>query len=244
MESPSGSRRAALAIGILLAFPACVTTREPVRALPVGEASGGREGPSAVVRAFTDARGAATNYALGTTLVPVLNLFYLGNESLVPEQSAAIESFAAGGRTQVTGALERDLPYLLAHLAANATFVDDAAGRLFDYEVSGTLERSAVRTHVNMIPGALLAWIGVPFQYVDIELQWRMQVFRCGDRTTPVWSETYQYTGKKVTGAYYHRRPARGLLIAALQETLARAREDLERAMATGGPCAALPVAR
>ena len=232
-KTSRGCRAAAVAVCLVLG---CATTRESVRELPVGEPAAASGGPTIAVRAFADARGTIAMRTLGTSFVPVINLFYVGFAGLVPEQAATVESLRAGKPSIVTGSLERDVPFLLARALPGGRFAEGDAGA--DYEITGTIERSTIREHVNIVPMAVLSWLGAPLQFVDIDLRWTMEVRRCG---APALTRTYTHAAKKVGGAYYNRQPARTLLIAALRATIERARGDVTALVATQGPCAAAP---
>lgn len=219
-----------------IAIFGCATTREPVRELPLGEPAAAAPGPAIAVRPFVDARGPIAMRALGTSFVPVLNLFHVGFAGLVPEQAGTVESLRDGRPSIVTGSLERDVPFLLARALPGGRFVEGEAGA--DYEITGTIERSTIREHVNIVPGAVLSWLGLPLQYVDIDLRWTIEVRRCG---APALTRTYTHAAKKAGGAYYNRQPARALLIAALRATLEQARGEVSGLVAAQGPCAGAP---
>lgn len=216
---------------------ACVVKRETVRALPISKDPKETSGPRIDVEGFLDRRGEDAVKYSATRMIPIVDLFHMAETYLLPEQTAAIRSEANGGATIVTGALERDLPYHLAR-TISADFgrgiTDDA-----DFHVLGTIEESAIKVHINILPGALLSIVGVPYLYTSFELRWTMTVIRCGDREHPVIQKTYDYSGRERTSAVYGAMAPRKLLIAGITKTIHEARTDILALVAASGPCSA-----
>ncbi len=233
------SRSLTLIVLLAMTSAACVVKRESVRSLPVGDPVPAGVQPQILVEVLVDGRGDEANRTMGTSYVPVLNLIHLGFTSEVPEHDASITSNAYGFDTQLTGSFERDLGALFADLLPGAVFVDDVApgSADLDYVLTGTLERTGLRTQVNIVPGAILSALGLPFLYYHFDLKFTLELHRCGDRSSPVLTQTYAFTGKRVGGAYYGNSAARSLLVEGLRETFDQARADVIATIAIQGPC-------
>ncbi|MBK7828430.1 hypothetical protein [Nannocystis sp.] len=242
MFSLRRSYRGSLVVVLAALSAACLVKREAARSLSVGEpARAASTEPRVQVEVLVDGRGEDASQTIGTSFVPLVNLFHLGATSLVPEQDRAIRSSANGFATQIVGSLDRDLGALLARRVPGGVFVEDlpANAPTADYVLTGTLERTAMRSQLNIFPGAVLSWLGVPFLYTDFELRFSLQLHRCGDRKTASFGKVYEYSGKRVSGAYYNSAAARALLVEGLRQTLDLASADVSAAIAALGPCAA-----
>lgn len=192
--------------------------------------------PTVLVRGFADERGDEFRYTFPTSMIPLVNLFHLGQRDHFPEQSETLESSAHGQATRTTGAYEHDLPILLSRRISNvrawaADAIDDQP-KATDYVVTGSIVRTNVEVHVNVIPLAILSLFGTPVMFVEHELAWTVVVARTDSPDPPLFEETYEFRDKVASGAYYNYYPARLLALRGLDDTIARASRDIGNAIA------------
>jgi len=168
----------------------------------------------------------------------VINLFHLGGKDRYPEQSEVLESSAYGVATRTTGAYEHDLPRLLGHRLPGVRAVvleelrpgEDTSG--FEYVVIGTVQQTVVDQQVNIIPLAILAVFGAPVAFVDHQLDWSVAVYHRDRLDVPLLARSYTFDDELVSGAYYNPSPARALVVAGLDTTVASAAKDIGEAIA------------
>lgn len=223
-----------------LALVGCSTQRESLSALPLHtpEIRDTAAGPLVLVHPFTDARPEEFRYTYPTTMIPLVNLFHLGNADRYPEQGETLESSAHGVTTRTTGAFEHDLPVLLSRRIAGVRVVtleelqpgEEMAG--FEYVITGTVVQTVVDTHVNIIPLAILGIFGAPTAFVDHQLEWEVVVTRADRLDQPLLQRTYVFDERLASGAYYNHSPARKLVVQGLDQTIASASKDIAEVIA------------
>lgn len=233
----SGSALLAIATVCTLA---CSMTREPLGSLPLHtpERHGTISGSTVLVYPFADARPEEYRYTYPTMMIPVVNLFHMGNKEQYPEQSEVLESNAHGMPTRTTGAYDHDLPLLLSRRIQGVRAValeelrpgEDIAG--FEYVIAGTVQQTVLDRHVNVIPLAMLAFLGTPVVFVDHQLTWSVAVYHRDRLDVPVLERTYAFDDKLVSGAYYNPSPARALVVKGLDATVSQAAADIAEAIA------------
>lgn len=236
MRTPSPTLLAFAAVCTL----ACSTTREPLGSLSLHtpERRDTASGPAVLVYPFVDARPEEFRYTYPTTMIPVVNLFHLGAKEQYPEQSEVLESNAHGVATRTTGAYDHDLPLLLGRRIAGVRAValeelrpgEDTAG--FEYVVTGTVQQTVLDQHVNIIPLAMLAFLGTPVAFVDHQLAWSVAVYHRDHPDMPLLARSYAFDEKLASGAYYNPSPARALVVRGLEATVSQAAADIAEAIA------------
>lgn len=225
-----------LALGLL----ACSTQRESLTALPLHtpEVRDTAAGPLVLVHAFTDARPEEFRYTYPTTMIPVVNLFHLGNIDRYPEQGETLESSAHGVTTRTTGAFEHDLPVLLSRRIPGVravTLEELAPGEpmaQYEYVISGRVIHTEVDTHVNVIPLAILSVFGTPTAFVEHQLEWSVVLARSDRLDQPLLERTYGFDERIASGAYYNLSPGRRLVVEGLDQTISIAAQDIAEAIA------------
>jgi hypothetical protein len=219
---------------------ACSTTRESLGSLPLQtpERHDTASGPTVLVYAFTDKRPAEFRYTYPTTMIPLVNLFHLGNKDRYPEQSEVLESNAHGLNTRTTGAYEHDLPLLLCRRIAGvrAVAVEELgpgeSTAEFEYVITGTVRETVVDVHVNIIPLAMLAFLGAPVAFVDHQLAWDVTVAHRDRLDVPLLQRSYAFDDKLAAGAYYNPSPGRKLVLRGLDQTVGSAAKEIAEAIA------------
>lgn len=223
---------------------ACATRAQQLSAQPLTPgkslSSSDQSNSSVLVYPLIDERGGEYAYLYPTSLIPVVDFFHIGNRSQYPETAGLVSN--QGGRATVThGSLAPAFPYLMAamvremRLTSNVTPIDQINSKVdlttFDYVIMGKLKRTTLKTHVNLIPLALLGIIGVPYAFTNYELEYEIELYRGGRVDEPIYSETYTYRRKKAVGFYYNGSAHFDMFIGGLEDTLPRAVQDIAAAI-------------
>ncbi len=192
--------------------------------------------------ALEDLRGGTFGGAMATTFIPVVNLFHAGHYREYAEYSAMLFSRAGGfGGTITVGSMPESYPYLMAamiremRLTANATPVSQINTKVdlrsYDYVVTGKLKKTEFTVHFNIIPLGILGILGVPFVFINYEMDYELSFYRADNMNTAIGTKAYTYSGTKVAGQYYGQEACFDHFIGSLEKSMQQGVLDLATAI-------------
>lgn len=240
--------RSAVGITLAMTLVGCSMQAEQLKQHPlmvdrsVETAAQGEK--SIVIYPFDDHRGGEFGSLYPTTVIPVVGLFHFGWDNQFPEQSRKLITKRGSAPTVSVGSLDSAMPFLFSsvmrdmRLTPSATPLDAVSTQVdlgeYDYVVQGSVTRTKMTDQGNVVPLGALSVFGVPFIFVDFELEYEVRVFRPGDLSTPILEKTYVYEDDRAVGLYYNQDAAYELFVDALEETVPQAVEDIAAAMVSG----------
>lgn len=187
-----------------------------------------------------DLRGPNYRRAYPTSYIPVVHFFHAGSRDYYVDSSGSLVSYHGGRSTVTVGALPDAFPHLLANMMRDMRFTPNAVPidqvntktdvSKFDYIVTGKLVKTTIKNHMNFFPLAILAILGVPYQFVNYELEYEVTLSRVGQLDQPMMTKTYTFAGTKVVGFYYGFSVYATLFVDGLEATLPDVVSDLAAA--------------
>jgi hypothetical protein len=224
----------------LLACGGCTTAAyvKPIAALPVPriEARAAPGAGSVAVGPFVDGRGDQ----FGTRRrSPLALVFHRSSEIDYPDAAGVLQGHDHGTFLTV-GSLDGALPVLVARTLQQAGVAATVALQpgSADYYVTGRLVRSSLRR--DSIPlAAALAPLGVPFKLSRYDFVCELALYDARAPQQPIFTRSYQFRDRRVSGLYYNRDAAYRLFTDGLDATLRQAARDLTQAIEAAGARAA-----
>jgi hypothetical protein len=234
--------RSAPLILIIPIFAGCATYRQELASLPIRTsertAAPARMAKRIAVLPFDDQRGVEWSRESPERYIPVVHWFHRAKQTFYPEQLAILRRWRHGRKVTTAGSFAGAMPALLETtmrqmgVTDRVTIGESSDGS--DYVVVGRIKQTAFRT--DLVPiAAALSLLGVPWGVSRYHLEYEVALYDARDRTSPIFSRTYDWSGKRTLGAYYNGEWAFALFVAGLEHTLPRVVSDVEDAIAARG---------
>ncbi len=186
---------------------------------------------SVLVCRFADKRGDKFMRLSPAGMIPMVNLFYMGETFYYADRGGFAGDTRRGHPQLMVGTLETSLPDLVAAsirearpgwpVEVTASLDRCRSGGDAQYVIDGSIRRTELRVHTSFLPLGVLALFGVPGKFVDFvgEVDVEVRDARTG---RAAWSHTFLTDERRAVGLYYHRHSGRDMFSALLVDTVQR----------------------
>jgi hypothetical protein len=194
---------------------------------------------SFLIYPFEDERGVEAGLFPFIDFVPGVDMIYSHVYARYPETSGLLRGNVDGRSVVTTGELPHAMPYMLGTLFRQMGFATAWAAldevdpqrdlKTFDYVIRGRLKSTRLHLAGNFLPLAFLSVLGLPCVFVDYRIEYEVVLSKNGGGE--LMRKTYEWSGKKAVGIYYHWTAAYDLFVEGLSRTLPRVVGDLAGAL-------------
>src|SRR5262249_18310216 len=149
-----------------------------------------------------------------------------------------------GKSVALTGSLSSAMPYMLGNLLRQMGFATrwapvesvDAQRDLktFDYVIRGRIKSTKLHIVGNAVPLGILMILGFLYVFLDYQIEYEVIMLKNqpeGGEPNQIARKTYEWSGKKVVGLYYHWSAAYDLFVEGLNRTLPEVVSDLANSL-------------